>query len=109
MSVINDNFMIGSPTGVKLYQQVARDLPIIDYHCHLESKDIYENRRFGSIKELCLAGDHYKWRAMRANGIPEAKITGNAFPEEKFQAWVETVEAAFGNSLYHWTHLELKQ
>ncbi|QZN95403.1 glucuronate isomerase [Symbiopectobacterium purcellii] len=108
MSLINDNFMIGSPTGVTLYQQVARDLPIIDYHCHLEAKDIYENRRFSSITELWLAGDHYKWRAMRANGIPEAKITGNAFPEEKFQAWAETVEAAFGNPLYHWTHLELK-
>lgn len=109
MSLINDNFMIGNKTGIALYQQVARDLPIIDYHCHLEAKDIYHNRKFSNITELWLAGDHYKWRAMRANGIPEEKITGNASAEEKFQAWAETVEAAFGNPLYHWTHLELKQ
>ncbi|MGK2889704.1 MAG: glucuronate isomerase [Candidatus Malihini olakiniferum] len=76
MSWINGNFMIGSPTGVKLYQQVARDLPIIDYHCHLEAKDIYENRRFRSITELWLAGDYYKWRTMRATGIAEKKGNG---------------------------------
>lgn len=109
MSLINDNFMIGNPTGIALYQQVARDLPIIDYHCHLEARDIYHNRPFSNMTELWLAGDHYKWRAMRANGIPEAYITGDATAEEKFQAWAETVEAAFGNPLYHWTHLELKQ
>ncbi|QIZ50475.1 glucuronate isomerase [Dickeya zeae] len=109
MSLINDNFMIGNPTGIALYQQVARDLPIIDYHCHLDARDIYHNRPFSNMTELWLAGDHYKWRAMRANGIPEAKITGDATAEEKFQAWADTVEAAFGNPLYHWTHLELKQ
>lgn len=109
MGLINDHFMIGNQTGVDLYLRIARDLPIIDYHCHLEAKEIYENRRFNSITELWLGGDHYKWRAMRANGIPEEKITGNASAEEKFEAWAETVEAAFGNPLYHWTHLELKQ
>lgn len=109
MGLINDRFMIGNATGIELYRRIARDLPIIDYHCHLEAKEIYENRRFNTVTDLWLGGDHYKWRAMRANGIPEEKITGNASAEEKFQAWAETVEAAFGNPLYHWTHLELKQ
>lgn len=109
MGFINDKFMIENQTGQKLYQEVARNLPIIDYHCHLEAKDIYNNKNFNSITELWLSGDHYKWRAMRANGIPEDKITGNASDEEKFQAWAETIEAAFGNPLYHWTHLELKK
>ncbi|HAT6803256.1 TPA: glucuronate isomerase [Citrobacter freundii] len=107
MGFINDRFMIGNEVGVRLYQDIAKDLPIIDYHCHLEAKDIYENNAFDDITQLWLAGDHYKWRAMRANGIDERFITGNASAEEKFQAWAETVEAAFGNPLYHWTHLEL--
>ncbi|OOC13309.1 glucuronate isomerase [Dickeya dadantii] len=109
MSFINDEFMIGNKTGVRLYQQVAKNLPIIDYHCHLEAKDIYHNRPFDGITALWLSGDHYKWRAMRANGVPEEKITGDASAEDKFQAWAETVEAAFGNPLYHWTHLEIAQ
>ena len=107
MGFINDRFMIGNEVGVRLYQDIAKDLPIIDYHCHLEAKHIYENHAFDDITQLWLAGDHYKWRAMRANGIDERFITGNASAEEKFQAWAETVEAAFGNPLYHWTHLEL--
>lgn len=107
MDFINDRFMIDNEVGVRLYQEVAKDLPIIDYHCHLDAKDIYENRAFADITQLWLAGDHYKWRAMRANGIDERLITGDASPEAKFQAWAETVEAAFGNPLYHWTHLEL--
>lgn len=107
MGFINDRFMIGNEVGVRLYQDIAKDLPIIDYHCHLEAKDIYENDAFDDITQLWLAGDHYKWRAMRANGIDERFITGNASAEEKFRAWAETVEAAFGNPLYHWTHLEL--
>lgn len=107
MGFINDRFMIGNEVGVRLYQDVAKDLPIIDYHCHLEAKDIFENRAFDNITQLWLAGDHYKWRAMRANGIDERFITGDASAEEKFQAWANTVEAAFGNPLYHWTHLEL--
>lgn len=107
MSFINDRFMIDNEVGARLYQDVAKDLPIIDYHCHLEAKDIFENNGFEDITQLWLAGDHYKWRAMRANGIDERFITGDASPEEKFQAWAETVEASFGNPLYHWTHLEL--
>lgn len=109
MSFINDKFMIGNDIGVQLYLDVAKSQPVIDYHCHLNAKDIYENKPFRDISELWLAGDHYKWRAMRANGIPESKITGTASAEEKFQAWAETVEACFGNPLYHWTHLELNQ
>ncbi|HCQ7753175.1 glucuronate isomerase [Citrobacter sp. 50677481] len=107
MGFINDRFMIDNEVGVRLYQDIAKDLPIIDYHCHLEAKDIYENNAFEDITQLWLAGDHYKWRAMRANGIDERCITGDASSEEKFQAWAETVEASFGNPLYHWTHLEL--
>lgn len=107
MSFINDRFMITNEPGLKLYQQVAKHLPIIDYHCHLDAKEIYENKTFDNITQLWLAGDHYKWRAMRANGVSEALITGDASDEEKFQAWAQTVESCFGNPLYHWTHLEL--
>lgn len=107
MNFINDRFMINNECGVQLYNDYAKTLPIIDYHCHLDARVIYENKPFSHITELWLAGDHYKWRAMRANGIPEKYITGNASAEEKFAAWAETVEASFGNPLYHWTHLEL--
>lgn len=107
MAFINDNFMIPSITGRKLYARVAKDLPVIDYHCHLLARDIYDNHHFTDITALWLEGDHYKWRAMRANAIPENKITGNASAEEKFEAWARTVEACPGNPLYHWTHLEL--
>lgn len=108
MTLINDCFMINNEPGRRLYSEVARTLPVIDYHCHLEAKAIWENNAFNDITQLWLEGDHYKWRAMRANGIPERKITGDAPAEEKFEAWAQTVEASFGNPLYHWTHLELK-
>lgn len=108
MSLINNNFMVNNATGQKLYSELAKSLSIIDYHCHLDAKVICENKPFTDISQLWLEGDHYKWRAMRANGIPERKITGNASAEEKFEAWAQTVEASFGNPLYHWTHLELK-
>jgi D-glucuronate isomerase (EC 5.3.1.12) len=100
--------MINNASGKKLYSELAKALPIIDYHCHLDATAILENKPFTHISQLWLEGDHYKWRAMRANGIPEEKITGNASAEEKFEAWAQTVEASFGNPLYHWTHLELK-
>ncbi|WP_368544910.1 glucuronate isomerase [Enterobacter soli] len=109
MSFINDRFMIGNERGVKLYQDYAKDLPVIDYHCHLDAKEIFENQNAANISQLWLGGDHYKWRAMRANGIDEKFITGDASPEEKFAAWAETVESSFGNPLYHWTHLELNK
>lgn len=108
MKFINDSFMINNDAGRKLYREQASALPVIDYHCHLDAKEIYENKPFRDITQLWLAGDHYKWRAMRANGVSEDKITGDAPSEEKFQAWAETVESCFGNPLYHWTHLELQ-
>ncbi|EKD7758401.1 glucuronate isomerase [Escherichia coli] len=108
MSLINEFFMLNNEPGRQLYSELAKTLPIIDYHCHLEAKAIWENKPFADITQLWLEGDHYKWRAMRANGIPERKITGDASSEEKFEAWAQTVEASFGNPLYHWTHLELK-
>lgn len=107
MSLINDDFMITSKAGRTLYTRYAKNQPIIDYHCHLEAKDIFENQPFQNMTQLWLEGDHYKWRAMRANGIHENYITGTASAEEKFEAWAKTVEASFGNPLYHWTHLEL--
>ncbi|WEJ91424.1 MAG: glucuronate isomerase [Klebsiella huaxiensis] len=107
MPLVNASFMINNAPGVKLYNEVAKSLPIIDYHCHLDARDIYENKSFNHITELWLAGDHYKWRAMRANGIDERYITGDASADEKFRAWALTVESCFGNPLYHWTHLEL--
>ena len=84
-------------------------MPIYDYHCHLSPKDIAENRKFNNITELWLEGDHYKWRAMRAHGIDEKYITGDADPKEKFKAWAKTVPYTLGNALYHWTHIELKK
>ena len=107
-SFIHDDFMLHNKTASKLYHQFAKDMPIYDYHCHLSPKDIAENRKFKNITELWLEGDHYKWRGMRANGIDEKYITGDASDKEKFQAWAETVPNTLGNPLYHWTHLELK-
>ena len=91
MSFINDRFMIESDVGARLYKDVAAQLPIIDYHCLLDAKEIYETKNFDNITQLWLAGDHYKWRAMRANGISEHYITGAATAEDKFKAWAETV------------------
>lgn len=84
-------------------------MPIFDYHCHLSAKEVLENKQFKNITELWLAGDHYKWRLMRANGVEERFITGDADPYEKFEKWAETVSRSIGNPLYHWTHLELKR
>ncbi|MCM3768243.1 glucuronate isomerase [Neobacillus niacini] len=106
---IHDNFMLKNKTAVELYHKYAKDMPIYDYHCHLSPKDIAENRKFNTITELWLEGDHYKWRGMRANGIDERFITGDASDKEKFEAWAKTVPNTLGNPLYHWTHLELKK
>ncbi len=108
MSIINDNFMIKSETGKKLYAMV-KDLPIIDYHCHLSPKQIAEDYKFRNAFDLFLGGDHYKWRQLRTNGIPEELITGNADEYEKFKAFAATMPMLIGNPLYHWTHLELKR
>lgn len=108
-SFIHDNFILKNETAVSLYHQFAKDLPIYDYHCHLSPQEIADNKQFKNITELWLSGDHYKWRAMRANGIDERFITGDASDKEKFAAWAETVPSCVGNPLYHWTHLELKK
>lgn len=101
--------MLKSKTAIELYHNYAKNMPIYDYHCHLSPKDIAENRKFNNMTELWLEGDHYKWRAMRAHGIDEKYITGDACPEEKFKAWAKTVPYTVGNALYHWTHIELKK
>ena len=106
---IHDDFLLNNETAVQLYHQFAKDMPIYDYHCHLSPKDIAENKKFTSITELWLSGDHYKWRALRAHGIDEYFITGGASDEEKFAAWANTVPYTIGNALYHWTHMELKR
>jgi len=105
--IIKDNFLLKSDLAEKLYHDFAEDCPIIDYHCHLPPKEIALNRRFENITKIWLDGDHYKWRAMRANGIAEDFITGNIPDEEKFDKWAETVPYTLRNPLYHWTHLEL--
>jgi len=109
MAFIHDDFMLTNETAKHLYHTYAEKMPIFDYHCHLIPDWIADDHEFSDITELWLAGDHYKWRAMRANGVPENMITGDASPEEKFSAWAETAENTIGNPLFHWTQLELKR
>ena len=104
---ISDDFLLESETARLFYAKFAAGRPIIDYHCHLTAKDIAEDHRFRDLTEIWLAGDHYKWRAMRANGVDERYCTGEAEPYEKFLAWAKTVPYTLRNPLYHWTHLEL--
>lgn len=106
---LSSDFLLETKTAQQLYHDYAEGLPIIDYHSHLSPKDIVENRVFPSITEAWLEGDHYKWRAMRANGINEQYCTGEAAAREKFVKWAETVPYTMRNPLYHWTHLELKR
>ncbi len=110
---LDDNFLLSNKTAVKLYHNYAKKMPIFDYHCHLNIKDIYEDRQFSDLTEVWLVegnyGDHYKWRAMRTCGIDEKYITGDATPFEKFQKWAEIVPLTIGNPLYHWVHLELRR
>lgn len=105
---INDSFLLQTETAKKLYTDFAKNEPILDYHNHLSPKDIAEDRQFENITHIWIEGDHYKWRAMRANGIDEKYITGNASDLEKFKKWAETVPYTLRNPLYHWTHMELK-
>src|SRR5258708_7173076 len=109
MPFIAEDFLLQSKTARHLYHSYASEEPILDYHCHLSPKDIADNRRFNNLTEIWLEGDHYKWRAMRANGIAERYCTGEADPYEKFIAWSRTVPYTLRNPLYHWTHLELKR
>jgi len=104
---ITDNFILKSEAAKQLYHDFARDMPIIDYHCHLPPDQIAEDRQFENITQAWLYGDHYKWRAMRTNGVSEVYCTGDADDYEKFEKWAETVPYTMRNPLYHWTHLEL--
>jgi glucuronate isomerase len=109
MSFITEDFLLTNKTARRLYHNFAENEPILDYHCHLPPKDLAENRQFKNLFEICLEGDHYKWRAMRANGIDERYCTGDADPFDKFMAWASTVPHTLRNPLYHWTHLEQKR
>jgi glucuronate isomerase len=108
-SFIHDDFLLGTPEARELYHTYAKSEPIFDYHCHLPPDQIAANHQFADLADIWLGGDHYKWRAMRANGVAERFVTGDAPPREKFQAWAETVPQTLRNPLYHWTHLELKR
>ena len=110
MSYIKDNFLLTNKTAEKLYFTYAKDMPIFDYHCHLPEKQILENKPFNDLFEIWLAGDHYKWRLMRNYGVDESYITGKETSnKEKFLAYCKTLSTAFGNPLYHWSQVELKE
>lgn len=106
---LDRDFLLETDTAKHLFNEYAKNMPIIDYHCHLSPKEIYEDIRYNNITELWLGSDHYKWRQMRSNGVEEKYITGNASDKDKFIKWAETLEMAIGNPLYHWSHLELKK
>ena len=108
MGIINDGFLLKNDTAKRLYE-AAKDMPIIDYHCHIDPREIYENRRFDNITQVWLGGDHYKWRLMRSNGVTEDEITGDADDYTKFLRFAEMLPKAIGNPMYHWCHLELKR
>ena len=109
MGIITENFMLKNEIAKRLYNDFAKDMPIIDYHCHISPKMIAEDYRFKNAYELFLGGDHYKWRQMRSNGIDEEYITGSADDYEKWLCFAKTMPKLIGNPLYHWTHLELKR
>ena len=109
MSFIHEDFMLTGDHARELYHGSAEGLPIIDYHCHLDPREIAENIQFRDMTQLWLGGDHYKWRAMRANGVTEDYITGDRSPWEKFEKWADTLSHAYRNPLYHWSHLELSR
>ena len=105
---MDKDFLLSTETAKHLYDDFAAEMPIIDYHCHLDPKEIWEDRKFENITQVWLGGDHYKWRLMRSAGVDERYITGDATDREKFQKWAETLGLAIGNPLYHWSHLELR-
>lgn len=106
---MDENFLLSTGTAQKLYHEYAKVMPVLDYHCHINPQEIYEDRKFENITQVWLGGDHYKWRQMRSNGIEEKYITGDAPDYEKFLKWAQTLEMAIGNPLYHWSHLELQR
>jgi glucuronate isomerase len=109
MAFITEDFLLKGDTARRLYRRYAAGQPVLDFHSHMSPADVASNRRFNDLYELWLEGDHYKWRAMRANGVDERFCTGDAPPVEKFRAWARTVPHTLRNPLYHWTHLELKR
>jgi len=106
---MDQDFLLNTPTAVKLYHEFSADCPIIDYHCHISPKEIYEDLHYESITQVWLGGDHYKWRLMRCAGVDEKYITGDASAHDKFIKWAEVLGKAIGNPLYHWSHLELRR
>ncbi|MCC8127796.1 MAG: glucuronate isomerase [Clostridiales bacterium] len=106
---MDKDFLLSTPSAQQLYHDFAENMPILDYHCHINPQEIAEDRRFDNITQVWLGGDHYKWRQMRSNGVDEYYITGGAPDREKFQKWAETMEKLIGNPLYHWSHLELRK
>ncbi len=106
---MDEDFLLSTPTARKLYHGVASALPVIDYHCHINPQEIAEDRKFDSIAQVWLGGDHYKWRVMRAGGAPEELVTGNASDREKFRAFASVMPQLIGNPLYHWSHMELQR
>ena len=106
---MDEDFLLSTDTAKELYHEYAAKTPILDYHCHINPKEIAEDRKFDNITQVWLGGDHYKWRFMRSNGVEEKYITGDASDREKFQKWAETLERGIGNPLYHWSHLELQR
>jgi len=109
MPYLDENFLLHSPTARRLFHEVAAKQPIIDYHCHLSPREIATRHRWQDLAEMWLGGDHYKWRLLRANGVDENLITGDASPRDKFQAWAETIPFTLRNPIHHWTHLELRR
>ncbi|MBO5373017.1 MAG: glucuronate isomerase [Lachnospiraceae bacterium] len=106
---MDKDFLLSTETAQKLFHEYAEVMPVLDYHCHINPREIAEDRKFENITQVWLGGDHYKWRQMRSNGVDEYYITGEATDREKFQKWAETLEKAIGNPLYHWSHLELQR
>ncbi len=113
MSLLDDDFLLGNDTAKTLFHDYAAKMPIIDFHCHLNPEEIYENKNYPNITRIWLNegtyGDHYKWRLMRANGVDEKYITGDGDEYKKFIEWAKTIENSYGNPLYEWTHLELRR
>ncbi|MEF8984449.1 MAG: glucuronate isomerase, partial [Bacteroidales bacterium] len=108
-NLIHENFLLETKAAEKLYHEFAKEMPIIDFHTHLPPDEINHDKQFNNLAEIWLGGDHYKWRAMRSNGVPEKYCTGDVDDFEKFKKWAETVPHTMRNPLYHWTHMELKQ
>ncbi len=106
---MDKDFLLSTDMAKTLYHEYAEKMPILDYHCHINPQEIYEDRKFDNITQVWLGGDHYKWRQMRTNGVDEKYVTGDSSDREKFQAWAETMPKLIGNPLYHWSHLELRR